>query len=97
MARQSIGFEYANYLARVVEHGNDVERMSRHAMKSYLRRHVRVIESQIRALSYRLGQQRRTQNLASVAASRADVWTSWVGLSYLLTERDALLKTLRSL
>lgn len=54
MARLAKDFSLGEYLARTSFCGGDLERMSVHARRVYLQRHLYAIEEQIRVLSERL-------------------------------------------
>lgn len=100
MARAVKQFRYGFYPALAARIGNDVERMGPVARKAYFERRLRMIETQIRMLSERMGvsEEDLTDDWAwSAEPLDDDRWASLVSLDYLLAARDTLIETIETL
>ena len=100
MARSVKGYNYARYLALMSRMGGDIERMPPHTRKVYLKRRLRLVEEQIRALSDRLNihssDNARNWTLLQEPFDE-DRWAVLVSLDYLITAREALETTINTL
>ena len=100
MARAVKHFRYGFYPALAAKAGNDIERMNPVARKAYLERRLRMIETQIRMLSERMGvsEDDLTADWTwSAEPLDDDRWASLVSLDYLLSARDTLIETIETL
>ena len=100
MARSVKGYTLATYLALMSRMGGDVERMSPRARKAYLKRRLRLIEAQIRALSDRLdAQSGDTAHHWTIRQEPFDDdrWAVLVSLDYLIAARESLKTAMRTL
>ena len=93
MARSVRDFSFGTYLALALLRGGDLERMPPRARRTYLQRHLRLIEAQIRVLSDRLDRGVTCEAQAGAwgqDALRAERLDSLSSLNYLFAVRAAL-------